>query len=47
MVLKVLATGDPATPLEILILGVLQYLGRGWTFDDLWENTGVHAEVHH
>jgi hypothetical protein len=32
--------------LEILILGVLQCLGRAWAFDDLWENTGVHAEVH-
>ncbi len=40
------ATGQSAAPLEILILGVLRYLGRGWTFDDLWENTGVHAEVH-
>lgn len=40
------AVGNLATPLEILILGVLRYLGRGWTFDDLHENTGVHAEVH-
>jgi exo-beta-1,3-glucanase (GH17 family) len=35
-----------ATPLEILVLGALRYLGRGWTFDDLSESTGVHAEVH-
>jgi hypothetical protein len=39
-------TGESAAPLEILILGVLRYLGRGWTFDDLWENTGIHAETH-
>jgi hypothetical protein len=39
-------TGERAAPLEILILAVLRYLGRGWTFDDLWENTGVHAETH-
>lgn len=39
-------TGERAAPLEILVLGVLRYLGRGWTFDDLWENTGVHAETH-
>jgi hypothetical protein len=40
------ATGDKATPLEILVTGALRYLGRGWTFDDLLESTGVHAELH-
>jgi hypothetical protein len=32
---------------QCLILGVLSYLGHGWTFRDLWENTRVHAEVPH
>ena len=40
------ATGERAAPLEILVLGALRYLGRGWTFDDLYESTGVLAEVH-
>jgi ribosome-associated toxin RatA of RatAB toxin-antitoxin module len=40
------ATGDKATPLEILVTGALRYLGRGWRFDDLFESTGVHAELH-
>jgi hypothetical protein len=29
-----------------MILGSLRYLGRGWTFDDVEENTGVSAETH-
>ena len=28
---------QPATPLPLLILCALRYLGRGWTFDDLSE----------
>lgn len=40
------ATGRPGTPLELLILGALRYLGRGWTFDDLEEATDVSEEVH-
>jgi hypothetical protein len=34
------------SPLELLILGGLRYLGRGWTFDDLKESTMISAEVH-
>lgn len=39
-------TGKGGHPLELLILGSLRYLGRGWTFDDLEESTGISAEVH-
>lgn len=28
------ALGDIGVPLELLVLGALRYLGRGWTFDD-------------
>ena len=39
---------DPkkSSPLELMILGALRYLGRGWTFDDLEESTAISAEVH-
>ena len=40
------ALGQMGIPLDILILGALRYLGRGWTFDDLYEATGVSEEVH-
>jgi hypothetical protein len=30
-----------AKPIELLVLGSLRYLGQGWTFDDLEENTGL------
>lgn len=40
------ACGIPGTPLELLVLGALRYLGRGWTFDDIAEATGVSEEVH-
>ena len=32
-------------PIELLILGGFQYLGRGWTFDDLEESTTISTEV--
>jgi hypothetical protein len=32
--------------MELLVLGSLQYLGRGWTFDDLEESTFIDQEVH-
>ena len=35
-----------ASPIELLILGSLRYLGRGWTMDDLEELTNISAEVH-
>ena len=35
-----------ASPVELLLLGSLRYLGRGWTFDDLEESTFMTREVH-
>jgi hypothetical protein len=35
-----------ASPLELLLLGALQYLGRGYTFDDIEEDTFISADVH-
>jgi len=40
------ATGRPSSPIELLVLGVLRVLGRGWTFDDLDEATAVGEETH-
>ena len=40
------ATGRTASPIELLVLGALRYLGRGWTFDDIEESTSVSKEVH-
>lgn len=34
-----------ATPMSLLLLCSLRYLGRGWTFDDLSENTAISQEV--
>ena len=34
-----------AAPISFLVLVELQYLGRGWTFDDGAENTAISAEV--
>jgi len=39
-------TGIPSSPIELLILGSLRYLGRGWTFDDIEEATAISEEVH-
>ena len=33
-------------PVELLLLGTLRYLGRGFTFDDLEESTAISREVH-
>ncbi|KAL3762008.1 hypothetical protein ACHAWU_002104 [Discostella pseudostelligera] len=35
-----------SSPIELLVLGALRYLGRGWTFDDIVESTCISAEVH-
>ncbi len=35
-----------ASPMELLLLGTLQYLGHGWTFDDREESTIITREVH-
>ena len=40
------AVGDAPSPIELLLLGALRYLGRGWTFDDIEESTVVHEETH-
>ena len=36
----------PTSPVELLLLGSLRCLGRGWTFDDLEEQTSISQEVH-
>jgi hypothetical protein len=40
------ALGLPGVPLDLYLLGALRYLGRGWTFDDVSEATGVSEESH-
>ena len=35
----------PSKPIELLLYGSLRYLGRGWTFDDLEENTEIGQET--
>ena len=40
------ALGNLPVPVELLVLGCLRYLGRGWTFDDLEECTGISEETH-
>ena len=39
--------GNPSCPIELLLLGVLRYLGRGWCFDDLSEQTCISEATHH
>lgn len=34
-----------STPISLLLLTSLRYLGRGWTFDDLAENTSISEET--
>ena len=34
------------SPIPLLVLGSLRYLGRGWTFDDLEESTCIARDVH-
>ena len=40
------AAGRESSPLCLLLLGALRYIGRGWTFDDLEENTSINEETH-
>jgi DDE superfamily endonuclease len=40
------AVGLKASPVELLLLGTLRYLGRGLTFDDLEEYTAISEETH-
>jgi hypothetical protein len=39
--------GGPSSPLELMILGWLRYLGSGWTFNDIEEATGISEEMHY
>ena len=34
------------SPIELLLLGSLRYLGRGWTFDDMKDVTYISRDVH-
>ncbi len=34
------------SPVELLVLGSLCYLGRGWTFDDCEESNAIDKEIH-
>jgi DDE superfamily endonuclease len=40
------AFGGRCSPIELLLLGALRYLGRGLTFDDLEEYTAINEETH-
>jgi hypothetical protein len=40
------ATGTDPSPIELLLLSALRYLGRGLTFDDLEEYTAISEETH-
>jgi hypothetical protein len=40
------AVGRECSPMELLVLGALRYLGRGWCFDDLEEATSISEEIH-
>ena len=37
--------GSKRIPIELLVLTSLRYLGRGWTMDDLQENTAISQET--
>ncbi len=34
------------SPVELLVLGLLCYIGHGWTFDDCKESTAIDKDVH-
>ena len=38
--------GKLASPLPLLLLATLRYLGRGWCFDDCEEQTCISEETH-
>jgi len=40
------AAGIKVAPIELLLLGTLRFLGRGWTLDDLEEQTMISQETH-
>jgi hypothetical protein len=37
---------NKCSPVELLVLGSLRYLGRGWTFNDIEESTAISKDVH-
>ena len=39
------AVGSPPSNLKLLLLGSLRYIGRSWTFDDIYEANGISREV--
>ena len=43
---EVSASGKVSSPIELLVLGALRYLGRGWCFDDLEEQTCIGEDTH-
>ena len=40
------SNNEKVSPVELLVLGSLRYLGCGWTFDDCEESTAIDKEVH-
>jgi hypothetical protein len=40
------AVKRPSSPIELLLLGALRYIGRGLTFNDLEEFTAINEETH-
>ena len=38
--------GKKSSPVQLLLLGSLRYLGRGWTFDNIEEQTAISVSVH-
>jgi hypothetical protein len=39
--------GKKSSPVELLLLGSLRYLGHDWTFDDIEEQTAILISLHH
>eukprot|EP00957_Ditylum_brightwellii_P079974 6081880-Ditylum_brightwellii.AAC.1 len=39
------AIGKQCGPIELQLLGFLQIIGRGWTFDDVAEQTAIDEET--
>ena len=39
------ASGEEPSNIKLLVLGVMRYLGRGWTLDDIEECNGISREV--
>ena len=37
--------GEPPSNMKLLLLGVLRYIGRAWTLDDVEEANGISREV--